>query len=98
MQEVEFSDIIVSYTDKNDNTNEVSFVGKWIVEQLRNHNSIYSVALTDDDKLFTICENDRTGISRTNRYDSFDEMREDNFPPELLAQVAEKVGEEYKEE
>ena len=94
--------IVVAYCDENDVKRKVAFVGRWIVENYCEAHVEYSVALTENERLFVLINKNGCGFHCV--YDTFGEMEATDlyhvgpYPAELLAIVAEAIGEDFVEE
>ena len=90
-----FSKLSVSYTDDEGYNHKVSFVGRWLLQDYREGDQTYSVALTEKERLFVLIES-HAGEAHI-IFDTFDEMCTDQFSDDLLVRIANLVGEEYEE-
>ena len=93
-----YSRLVVSYEDEGIKR-KVAFVGRWIVKDYYATGYTYSVALTEKGGIFVLTEHNLHGDGYS-AYESFQAFKEDEeqFPAELLAQVAAGIGEDYIEE
>lgn len=93
-----FSRLVVSYTDDEGMKRKVAFVGRWIVKDYYTTGVTYSVALTENERLFVLIEDSRG--ARHIVYDSFEEMadQEGGFLGDVLTRVAAEIGEDFVEE
>lgn len=97
------SKITVKYKDDDEIKRKYSFVGRWVVKGLETSNHTFSVAITENDRLFVLIEkkHDDGGLHLV--HEDFSEMQAaevwklGSYPDELLARVAGEIGEEYEE-
>ena len=101
-REGKVSKLTVRYKDKDGINRRYSFVGRWIVKGYETSNHTFSVAITENDRLFVLIEkkDDDDGFHLV--HEDFSEMQVvelwkiGSYPDELLAKVAGEIGEEYE--
>ena len=90
-----FSKLIVSYTDDEGDNQKVSFIGRWLLQDYREGNQTYSVALTEKERLFVL--NESSNGDHHFIFDTFNDMCTAQFSDDLLVKIANLIGEEYEE-
>ena len=83
------------YKDEQDNKRTAAFTGRWVLEDFDSYDRVqYNLALTQKEQLFVL----RDGSS----FDTFsrfvDMAASDAYPADLLAVVADLLGEKFVEE
>ena len=101
------SKLLVRYKDENDVERKVAFSGRWIAKNFttpQRKNITYSVAITENERLFVLIENENEGTSTYVVHETFVDMaaaeiwKTGQYPSELLANVAREIGEDFVEE